>query len=68
MYRNIEKSGFHPRDYVGCGDGTVWRIVRDASGRGFRATRRDLSADRSAVMCLYGTLRAISTALESQPC
>ena len=44
--QNIDKSGFHPGEYVGYGDGRVWRIrpilARNGKGttyrRGWRAT------------------------------
>jgi hypothetical protein len=58
-FHNIEKSAFHPGQYVGYASGTVWRIKRTAEGR-WMATERD-----NASCFTRATLAQVSEALEA---
>ena len=65
---NIEKSGFHRGQYVGYGDGKVWRIVRWHKGDKLwrAAARKRGSPDWDGSPFVYAaTLVEMSSKLES---
>lgn len=61
-YHNIEKSAFHPGEYVGYAAGEVWRIYRETHGRRLVWIAHD--QDHARLPMRGDTLRELSDRLE----
>lgn len=62
-FPNIEKSGFHPGEYVGYANSRVWRIRKVAGADRWRATAQSMDVEPSYAVFYADTIGAISDRL-----